>query len=604
MPMTTYTEDSILSLASLDHIRLRAGMYIGRLGDGTQPEDGIYTLFKEVVDNALDEFVMGYGKTIDIQATSTSVCIRDYGRGIPLGKVIDCVSKINTGAKYQQDVFHFSRGLNGVGLKAVNALSQSFTVRSIRNRQYQQAHFLRGVLMSSSCGNTDEVDGTWIEFTPDEQIFGEFSFQLSFLEKQIRKYTYLHPGLRVCFNNQVLFSEHGLLDLLQEETNDAFIYPPIVITGDSLACLFTHTDQPNERYFSFVNGQETRDGGAHVSAFKEGFVKGVGAFFNKTLTSTDIREGVSACIAIQLANPIFESQTKVKLGNTQIRSEIAQQVKTLVVQALQKHKQSAAILLEKIKFNAKTRKNLQFVKQELKSKEKRVSYKIPKLRDCKFHYTDNTLQGEASSIFITEGESASASILASRNPLTQAVFSLRGKPMNVFSLEAEAMYKNDELFYLASALGIKQHTTQKLRYNRVILATDADVDGMHIRNLLITFFLKSFLPIVQDRHLFILETPLFKVRNKETTLYCYSEQEKQQAIRSLSKKESSLEVTRFKGLGEISPKEFKAFIGADIRLTPVLINSLDSVYPTLQFYMGKNTKERKQFIFENLIADL
>lgn len=602
--MTTYTEESILSLESLDHIRLRAGMYIGRLGDGSQPEDGIYTLFKEIIDNSIDEFTMGYGHKIDITASEHQICVRDYGRGIPLGKLIDCVSKINTGAKYQQGAFHFSLGLNGIGLKAVNALSEHFSVCSIRQHTYRQVQFSRGILQSSTSGETTEPDGTHIIFVPDKTIFPQFCFDHLFLKKQIKQYTYLHPKLEITFNQELFSSTHGLLDLLNEEIEDPLLYTPILLNNEWLSCLITHTDTPGERYFSFVNGQKTCDGGTHLTAFKEGVVKGINTFFNKTFPSSDIREGIVGCIAIKIENPVFESQTKVKLGNTQIKSDIIQQTKEMLSQALNQQKQSSLVLLEKIKFNTKTRKNLQFVKQDLKSKEKKTSYKIPKLRDCKFHYTDHSLYGEASSIFITEGESASASILASRNPLTQAVFSLRGKPMNVFSLETEKMYKNDELFYLATALGIKQNTIQSLRYNYVILATDADVDGMHIRNLLITFFLKTFRPLVKNQHLFILETPLFKVRNKETTLYCYSEQEKAQAIRSLNSKGSSLEVTRFKGLGEISPKEFKTFIGPNMRLAPVLIDPSESIDSTLQFYMGKNTKERKQFIMDNLISDL
>lgn len=602
--MSAYTEDSILSLASLDHIRLRAGMYIGRLGDGSHPEDGIYTLFKEVIDNAIDEFSMGHGRLIDITASDQQICVRDYGRGIPLGKLIDCVSKINTGAKYQQGAFHFSLGLNGVGLKAVNALSESFSVRSIRNHTYRQASFTRGILTESTSGTTKEDDGTQIIFTPDAQIFPQFCFDQQLLKKQIKQYTYVHQGLEIVLNQETFSSLHGLLDLFRDEVDDTPLYEPILLKNDFMSCLLTHTDSQGERYFSFVNGQKTCDGGTHLTAFKEGLVKGVNAFFNKAFPAADIREGIVGCIAIKIENPIFESQTKVKLGNTQIRSDIILHTKEMLSKALQQQKQSSAILLEKIKFNTKTRKNLQFVKQDLKNKEKKTNYKIPKLRDCKFHYTDHSLYGEASSIFITEGESASASILASRNPLTQAVFSLRGKPMNVFSLEDEKMYKNDELFYLATALGIKQNTIQSLRYNYIILATDADVDGMHIRNLLITFFLKTFRQIVKNKHLFILETPLFKVRNKDNTLYCYSEQEKSQAIRTLDAKGASLEVTRFKGLGEISPKEFKTFIGPNMRLTPVLIDPTESVDSTLQFYMGKNTKERKQFIMDNLISDL
>ncbi|WP_322631948.1 DNA topoisomerase IV subunit B [Chlamydia trachomatis] len=601
---TAYSESSIISLASLDHIRLRAGMYIGRLGDGSQAEDGIYTLFKEVVDNAIDEFVMGYGHTIHITGDAHELSIRDEGRGIPLGKVIDCVSKINTGAKYTQDVFHFSVGLNGVGLKAVNALSQHFSVRSVRNKKFLKASFSKGILLYTEQGATQDPDGTEVVFSPDHELFENFSFQVEFLKKKIRQYTYLHPGLTIIYNGERIVSTRGLLDLFEEEVQTPLLYSPITFQHSDLAFLFSHTETSSEQYFSFVNGQETTDGGTHLVAFKEGIVKGVNEFFGKNFSSQDIREGLAGCIAIKIASPIFESQTKNKLGNTNIRAELAKRVKEAVLSSLKKNPSSAERIQEKIKLNEKTRKNAQFLKQELKDKQKKLHYKIPKLRDCKFHLTDNSLYGKNSSIFITEGESASASILASRNPLTQAVFSLRGKPMNVFSSKEETIYKNDELFYLTTALGLHKDSLQNLRYNQVILATDADVDGMHIRNLMITFFLKTFLPLVASNHLFILETPLFKVRHKDATFYCYSEEEKLSTIEHIGKKESSLEITRFKGLGEISPKEFKSFIGADMRLTPVSLPDTETLDTLLQFYMGKNTKERKLFIIENLVTNL
>lgn len=601
---TAYSESSIISLASLDHIRLRAGMYIGRLGDGSQAEDGIYTLFKEVVDNAIDEFVMGYGHTIHITGDAHELSIRDEGRGIPLGKVIDCVSKINTGAKYTQDVFHFSVGLNGVGLKAVNALSQHFSVRSVRNKKFLKASFSKGILLHTEQGATQDPNGTEVIFSPDHELFENFSFQVEFLKKKIRQYTYLHPGLTIIYNGERIVSTRGLLDLFEEEVQTPLLYSPITFQHSDLAFLFSHTETSSEQYFSFVNGQETTDGGTHLVAFKEGIVKGVNEFFGKNFSSQDIREGLAGCIAIKIASPIFESQTKNKLGNTNIRAELAKRVKEAVLSSLKKNPSSAERIQEKIKLNEKTRKNAQFLKQELKDKQKKLHYKIPKLRDCKFHLTDNSLYGKNSSIFITEGESASASILASRNPLTQAVFSLRGKPMNVFSSKEETIYKNDELFYLTTALGLHKDSLQNLRYNQVILATDADVDGMHIRNLMITFFLKTFLPLVASNHLFILETPLFKVRHKDATFYCYSEEEKLSTIEHIGKKESALEITRFKGLGEISPKEFKSFIGADMRLTPVSLPDTETLDTLLQFYMGKNTKERKLFIIENLVTNL
>lgn len=601
--MAPYTESSILSLEPLEHIRLRAGMYIGRLGDGTQIEDGIYTLFKEVVDNAIDEHVMGYGHTLHITADTHTIVVRDFGRGIPLGKVIDCVSKINTGAKYTQDVFHFSVGLNGVGLKAVNALSETFTVRSIRNKKYHLATFYKGVVQSSQQGATQEPDGTEITFTPDASLFPDFAFQTEWLQYKIRRYTYLNPGLRIFLNQELFTSEHGLYDLFHAEITEEPLYTPFHFQNTHLSFLIAHTESPNERYFSFVNGQETIDGGTHLTAFKEAIVKGVNAYYSKNFTNQDIRGGLVGCIAIKVSAPIFESQTKNKLGNTQIRTEILRDVKNAILHDwLNRERTSADILLEKIKRNEKTRKNLLFVKQELKDKQKKLFYKIPKLRDCKYHYTQHSVYREETSIFVTEGESASASILASRNPLSQAVFSLRGKPLNVFSVEQEKMYKNDELFYLAAALGMTNNSLHHLRYNKIILATDADVDGMHIRNLLITFFLKTFLPLVENHHLFILETPLFKIRHKDALFYCYSEQEKAQTIKKLGKKESSLEITRFKGLGEISPQEFKHFIGPDMRLAAVTISQPETLNAMLQFYMGKNTKDRKQFIIDNLIT--
>ncbi|WP_080128750.1 toprim domain-containing protein [Chlamydia suis] len=601
---TAYSEASVISLASLDHIRLRAGMYIGRLGDGSQAEDGVYTLFKEVVDNAIDEYVMGHGRTIFITGDSQKLSIRDEGRGIPLGKVIDCVSKINTGAKYTQDVFHFSVGLNGVGLKAVNALSQHFSVRSVRNKKFFKAIFSKGILSHTEQGNTPDPDGTEISFSPDQEIFEQFSFHPEFLKKKIRQYTYLHPGLTILYNGEAFISKHGLADLFEEEVQTPLLYTPLAFQHSDLSFLFSHTETSSEQYFSFVNGQETADGGTHLMAFKEGIVKGINEFFGKTFSSQDVREGIAGCIAIKIASPIFESQTKTKLGNTHIRADLVKRVKEAVISLLKKNPSCADRIQEKIRLNEKTRKNAQFLKQELKDKQKKLHYKIPKLRDCKFHLTDNSLYGKNSSIFITEGESASASILASRNPLTQAVFSLRGKPMNVFSSKEETIYKNDELFYLATALGLHKNSLQNLRYNHIILATDADVDGMHIRNLMITFFLKTFLPLVENNHLFILETPLFKVRYKDEIVYCYSEEEKLTTIAQFGKKESALEITRFKGLGEISPKEFKLFIGADMRLTPVTLPSPDSLDSLLQFYMGKNTKERKLFIIENLVTNL
>lgn len=596
-----YDESTVKTLDALAHIRLRPGMYIGRLGDGSHPDDGIYIMLKEVIDNSVDEFIMKHGKKIEIQvdAENGKVMVRDFGRGIPLGKVVDCVSQINTGAKYNDDVFQFSVGLNGVGTKAVNALSSHFLVRSFRDGQSVEACFEQGILKEQKSSKTKEQDGTYIEFIPDVAVFKKHRFQNEYLLKRMWHYAYLNTGLTLIFNGEPIASEGGLLDLLKEEVKDDRLYDPLHYRSKSVEFAFLHTNSYGESYFSFVNGQYTADGGTHLSAYREGLLKGVNEYSKKNFQGVDVREGIVGAILVKVKDPIFESQTKNKLGNTDIRSPLVQEIKEAVVKLLYQFPDRANQIIERIVFNEKLRKELSAVKKEAKDKQKKISFKIPKLRDSKFHLNDQSGRGDETMIFLTEGESASASIVASRDPMTQAVFSLRGKPLNVHGMKLDQLYKNEEMYNLMSALNVEDDIND-LRYNKVILGTDADVDGMHIRNLLMTFFLTYFEGIVLNGHLYLLETPLFKVRNKERTIYCYSEEERDRAIVQLKK---GVEITRFKGLGEISPEEFKQFIGKDIRLTKVTINSFSDIKPTLEFYMGKNTPERKNFIMHNLINE-
>lgn len=591
---SVYDESKIKTLSSLEHIRLRTGMYIGRLGDGTNPDDGIYVLLKEVVDNAIDEFIMGFGKKVDIAVEQGVVSIRDYGRGIPLGKVIDCVSTINTGAKYNDDVFQFSVGLNGVGTKAVNALSSSFKVTSYREGAYFEALFSRGTLKSKKSGKCSEPNGTAVEFLPDAEIFGEYTFNVEYIEKRLWNYAYLNAGLRLYFGGQRIESKNGLLDLLQNEVGEETVYPVAYFKGKQIEFAFTHTRTYGEMYFSFVNGQYTSDGGTHLSAFREGMLKGINEFYKKNYSGVDVREGISGAIAIKLKNPIFESQTKNKLGNTEIRGWIIGEVKSGVVDYLHKNSDAARQLETKIVQNEKLRTELNAVKKEAKEAAKRIEIKIPNLRDCKYHLFDGE-KGEPSMIFLTEGMSAGGSIISSRDVYTQAIFTLKGKPLNVFGRNRAAIYQNEELYNMMMALGIEDEIAN-LRYNRIILATDADVDGFHIRNLLMTFFLNYFEELVVAGHVFILETPLFRVRNKKQTCYCYTEKERDKWVKELR----DPEVTRFKGLGEISPKEFGQFIGPDIRLVEVNVKSVKNIPETLDFYMGKNTPIRREYIMENL----
>ena len=594
---TVYDESKIKTLSSLEHIRLRTGMYIGRLGSGTDPDDGIYILLKEIVDNAVDEYIMGYGQQIDVEIDEDLVKVRDYGRGIPLGKIVECVSVINTGAKYNDDVFQFSVGLNGVGTKAVNALSCHFVVRAYRNGKYAEAIFERGDLKKQKKGKAPgEPDGTYFEFLPDEEIFGEYEFNYEFIERRMWNYACLNSGLRLYFHQQKFESKHGLLDLLKTEAGESGVYPPAYYKGQYLEFAFTHVASYGESYRSFVNGQYTADGGTHQSAFREGVLKGVNEFYKKNYNGVDIRDGAFGAVAVKIKDPVFESQTKNKLGNTDIRGWIVNETREAIVDFLHKHRQAAQKLEERIVHNEKLRKELNAVKKEAKEAARRIEIKIPQLKDCKFHKGDKK-RGEESTVFLAEGASAAGPIVFSRDPETQAIFTLKGKPPNLFGKTRASIYKNEELYNMMMALGIEENV-DNLRYNKVVIATDADVDGFHIRNILMTFFLTYFEELVTSGHVYILETPLFRVRNKQVTHYCYDERERKRAERKLK---GSAEITRFKGLGEISPREFGQFINGDIRLVKVSVRSLATVPETLSFYMGKNTPERRDYIMEHLV---
>jgi topoisomerase-4 subunit B len=571
-------------------------MYIGRLGDGSHPDDGIYILLKEVIDNAIDEFIMGFGDQVDIQIKDKTVIVRDYGRGIPLGKLIDCVSTINTGAKYNSEVFQFSVGLNGVGTKAVNALSSRFRIVSIRQGEYREAIFEKGVLVSNKTGKKALKNGTYVEFTPDPEIFKDFDFNLEYVEKRVWNYAYLNAGLTLQFNGQTIRSDKGLFDLLKAEIDTSSLYDVAYYRGERIEFALTHTQNYGEEYFSFVNGQFTSDGGTHLSAYKEGICKAMNEFFQANYKTEDIREGLIGAIAIKVESPIFESQTKNKLGNTEVRGWIMQEVKSGVDDFLRKNPTAAKALQEKIVSNEKLRTELNVVKKEAKEAAKKIALKIPKLKDCKFHLGDGE-KGDESMIFMVEGDSAAGSLVSSRDVLTQAIFALRGKCENMFGKKRVAIYKNEELYNLMMALGI-ENDLSGLRYAKIVIATDADFDGFHIRNLLLTFFLSYFEELVTAGRVFILETPLFRVRNKKETVYCYTAKERDAESARLG---SSVEVTRFKGLGEISPSEFGQFIGEDIRLVPVNIQALKEVPDVLEFYMGKNTPERREFIMKNLM---
>ncbi|MDH3981782.1 MAG: type IIA DNA topoisomerase subunit B [Kiritimatiellaceae bacterium] len=595
-----YTEDKIKTLSSLEHIRLRTGMYIGRTGTGAHYDDGIYILVKEVIDNGIDEFIMGHGDRIDVSIEEDMVTIRDFGRGIPLGKVIDCVSKINTGAKYNNDVFQFSVGLNGVGTKAVNALSSYFLVRSHRDGKFVEAEFNLGNLVREEKGKSREANGTLVSFSPDPDIFKKFSFNPDHLARRLRFYAYLNPKLKIWFNGELYHSKGGLLDLIRDESQYEKIYPPFYYSDKTLEFAFTHTNRFSEEYYSFVNGQFTSDGGTHLSAFREGLLRGINDFANKKFSGDDVREGVLGAVAVRLQEPIFESQTKNKLGNTEIRSDLVAKISQAVADSLHRDTAEAKKLVGKIEETQKLRKELNTVKKLARERSKSVSIRIPQLKDCKNHFNREKQKHLETQIFITEGQSAAGSIVSCRDANNQAIYTLKGKPLNVCDLNRDALYKNVEIYNLMRALNIEENIDQ-LRYNNVILATDADVDGLHIRNLMITFFLRFFETLVREGHLKILETPLFRVRNKKETIYCYTEDERIKAINKLGK---SAEITRFKGLGEISPKEFKDFISEDgMRLSQVNIEGDHSVSEILSFYMGKNTPDRRDFIMDNLVLD-
>ncbi len=606
-PEVKYDDDSIKSLDWREHIRLRPGMYIGKLGDGSSPDDGIYILLKEVIDNSIDEFVMGNGRTIELSMQDGEVTVRDYGRGIPLGKVVDCVSKINTGGKYDSSAFKKSVGLNGVGTKAVNALSTFFHVQSVREGQTKIAEFCDGnLLKESKVQKSTEQNGTIIRFRPDANIFKNYRFINEFVENQLWNYCYLNAGLKIVFNGKTYFSKNGLLDLLERKTHtEALRYPIIHLRGDDIELAITHGNQYGEQYHSFVNGQNTTQGGTHLQAFREAYVKTIREFYNKQFDAADIRASIIAAVSVRVEEPVFESQTKTKLGSLNIAPEGAS-VRTFVNDFVKKqlddflHKNPvvAQELLKRITQSERERKEIAGIKKLANDRAKKANLHNKKLRDCRLHLNEDVKNPDRlnSTLFITEGDSASGSITKARNVQTQAVFSLRGKPLNCYGLTKKVVYENEEFNLLQHALNIED-SIDDLRYNRVVVATDADVDGMHIRLLLLTFFLQFFPDIIRGGHLYMLDTPLFRVRNKQKTFYCYSDEERQRAIRTLGGKP---EITRFKGLGEISPDEFGKFIGEDIRLEPVILPEDMSIEQILEYYMGKNTPARQEFIINNL----
>lgn len=606
-----YTEDSIRSLDWREHIRLRPGMYIGKLGDGSSYDDGIYVLVKEIVDNAIDEHMMGHGKQINISISSHRVEVRDYGRGIPLGKVIDCVSRINTGGKYDSGAFQKSVGLNGVGTKAVNALSTYFKVQSVRDGQTKVAEFKAGELVTDHKEtSTNEKNGTFIAFEPDASIFRNYHFIPEYLENLIWNYVYLNAGLTINFNGKKYFSQNGLLDLLKAKTDEESLrYPIIHLKGSDIELAMTHGGQYGEEYYSFVNGQNTTQGGTHLAAFREAVVKTVREFYKKEFDAADIRASIVAAIAVRVQEPVFESQTKTKLGSiniagegsTTVRSFVGDFIKHELDNFLHKNPQVADALLKRILQSERERKEIAGIKKLANERAKKANLHNRKLRDCRVHLNEEKQDNRLySTLFITEGDSASGSITKSRDVQLQAVFSLRGKPLNCFGLTKKVVYENEEFNLLQHALNIEDGL-DGLRYNRIVVATDADVDGMHIRLLLLTFFLQFFPDLVRNGHLYILETPLFRVRNKKETRYCYTDQERRDAIAALGPKP---EITRFKGLGEISPDEFGKFIGADIRLEPVILQKENSIPKILSYFMGKNTPERQRFIIDNLKVEL
>jgi len=606
MSKQNYTEDSIRSLDWKEHIRLRPGMYIGKIGNGSSPADGVYVLLKEVIDNCIDEYVMGHGKTIEVSIKNNKASVRDFGRGIPLGKVIDCVSKINTGAKYDSKVFKKSVGLNGVGTKAVNALSSYFKIKSVREGKSKLVEFDKGVILNEEpIQDNASRKGTKVTFIPDGELFGKYRFINEYVEKMLWNYCFLNPGLTILYNGQRFISKNGLYDLLERDIDSEILYPIIHLKGDDIEVALTHCkNQYSEQYYSFVNGQHTVQGGTHQSSFREAIAKTIREFYGKNYDAVDIRQAVYAAISIKIIEPVFESQTKTKLGSNEmepsgvtIRTFVNDFIKTQLDNYLHKHPETAVVLQNKIQQAENERKAMAGVKKLARERAKKANLHNKKLRDCRVHYNDLKKESRTdTTIFITEGDSASGSITKTRDVSTQAVFSLRGKPLNSFGLNKKVVYENEEFNLLQAALNIEDGI-EGLRYNKIVLATDADVDGMHIRLLLITFFLKFFPELVKEGHVHILETPLFRVRNKKKTFYSYSEKEKIEAIEKIGK---NAEITRFKGLGEISPSEFKHFIGKNMRLEPVIIGKEAGIEEILSFYMGKNTPERQKFIIENL----
>ncbi len=603
IPTDNYGDDAIVTLTPREHIRLRPGMYIGKLGDGSQADDGIYVLIKEVVDNSVDEFIMGAGRQIDITVEGQLVTVRDYGRGIPLNSLTAAVSEMNTGGKYGGSAFKKTVGLNGVGVKAVNMLSSEFTARSVRDGRAHEVTFAKGLEQGERWEeHTDEKNGTFISFRVDEEVFGPYAYNMEYVEQMVKNYTYLNLGLTIRLNGRSYVSKNGLLDLLNENMTDEPLYPPIHLSGDDIEVAITHGTGYGESYYSFVNGQYTSQGGTHQAAFREAIAKTIKEFYHKDYDPSDIRTSIIAAISVKVTDPVFESQTKIKLGSKEIEPGVS--MRNFVMDFLgkhlddylHKHADTAQVLQKKIVENEKERKAISGVQKKARETARKVSLNNRKLRDCKIHRTDRNELAEQSMIFITEGNSASGSITKSRDVRTQAVFSLRGKPLNCFGLTKKVVYENEEFYQLQSALNIEEEM-ENLRYEKVIIATDADVDGMHIRLLLLTFFLQFFPEVIREGHLYVLQTPLFRVRNKKETHYCYSEEER---LRAIARCGANAEITRFKGLGEISPEEFREFIGERMRLDRVRITKDDPIHDLLEFYMGKNTYERQGFIIDNL----
>ncbi len=601
--MNTYTEKEIRTLEWNEHIRKRPGMYIGKLGDGSSPDDGIYVLLKEVMDNSIDEYAMGYGKSIIITIENRAVTIRDHGRGIPLGSLVDVASRMNTGAKYDSKAFKKSVGLNGVGIKAVNALSVSFYIQSFRDGESQYARFSRGELIEEKRILSAEKNGTVVSFTADEELFGDFTFNMEFIESMLRNYSYLNTGLLIKLNGKEFVSKNGLLDLLNESLVKEPLYPPVHLKGDDIEIALTHGNEYGEGISSFVNGQFTTQGGTHLAAFREAVAKTIKDFFKRDFDPSDVRQSMIAAVSIKVQEPIFESQTKTKLGSKEIapggasiRNFIGDFIKEHLDNYLHRHPDAADAMLRKILDSEKERKAISGIQKLARERAKKANLHNKKLRDCRVHYNEKNERAMESTLFITEGDSASGSITKSRDVVTQAVFSLKGKPLNTYGLTKKIIYENEEFNLLQAALNIEEDL-ENLRYNQIVVATDADVDGMHIRLLLLTFFLQYFPDLIRQGHLHILQTPLYRVRNKKETIYCYSPEERDKAIRKLG---SNPEITRFKGLGEISPDEFKYFIGENIRLEKVRLGNDDDIFELLEFYMGKNTPDRQNFIRANL----